>query len=135
MTWGRSSCVGPTRSVGMKQCRDMRGEPVPKAIDDFIDEMLGLVGVSFHLELQFRNGSANEGVFWSALLLQAKAKCVQAEANFQQEEANEETSHTPLVSTQGIVGKGGTIDMKLDRLESWYAARDDAANRVSILAR
>ena len=74
-------------------------------------------------------------MLWGALLLQAKANCVHAEANVQQAKANEETSHNLLISApEGIFGKGGTIDLKPDRLQSWYVARDDAANGVSIVA-
>ena len=77
---------------------------------------------------------ANEGVHWGALLLQAKANCAHAEANLQQAKANEETSHGVFMSTQGSFGEKGTIDLESDRLESWYAARDDGANGVSIAA-
>ena len=54
------------------------------------------------------------------------------EANLQEAKANEETSHNLLMSTQGIFGKEGTIDLEPDRLESLFVARDDAANGVSI---
>ena len=69
---------------------------MPKAIDDFIDELLGMSGMSESMGQ--RNGSAREGVLWGALLLQARANCTQAEASLQQAKANEELSHNLLMS-------------------------------------
>ena len=55
------------------------GVQVPKAIDDFIDELLGMSGM---LEsMGQRVGTASDGTIWGALLLQARANCVYAEAN------------------------------------------------------
>ena len=106
---------------------------MPKAIDEFIEELLGMSGMPLHPEPKgYRDGSAREGMLWGALLLQARANCAQAEANLQQAKANEETSHNLLMSIQSTLGKESTIDLEPDRLESWYAAREDAANVVNI---
>ena len=93
------------------------GAQVPKAIDDFIDELLGMSGMSESMGQ--RVGSANEGVMWGAVLLQARASCTQAGANLQQARANEVLSQNLLRSTQSVFGKEGTIDLEADRLESW----------------
>ena len=101
------------------------GVQVPKAIDDFIDELLGMSGMSESKGQ--RVGSASDGVIWGALLLQARANCTQAEANLQQARANEALSQSLLRSTQSVFDKEVTVDLEPDRLESWYAARGDAA--------
>ena len=57
--------------------------------------------------------SAGDGVIWGALLLQA--------------EANLALSQSLLRCTQSVFDKEVTVDLEPDRLESWYAARGDAA--------
>ena len=49
--------------------QEVGGGHVPKAIDDFIDELLDMSGMSE--SIGHRDGSAREGV-WGALLLQAR---------------------------------------------------------------
>ena len=84
-----------------------RRKQVPKTIDDFIDESLGMSGMSE--SMGHRDGSAREGVLWGALLLEAKTNCTQAEAN-------EELSHNLLMCFHSVFGTEGTIDLEPDRL-------------------
>ena len=65
-----------------------------------------------------------DGVPWDALLKQAQANLAQARAN-------EETSRAMHLLTQRMPSQGAIV-MVPDRFESWYAARDDPANGVSI---
>ena len=102
---------------------------MPKAIDDFIDELLDMSGMT--KSIAHRDGSAREGV-WGALPLQARANCTQSEANLLLARANEVLSQNLLNCTQGAFDKESTIGLEPDRLESWHAVQGDAADGCSI---
>ena len=74
--------------------------------------------------------SVSEGVFWETLLLQAKANFAQADANLSQARANEVTSRRLHDQTWGWLRRQCAADVEPDRLESWYAAKDDAIDGV-----
>ena len=78
------------------------------------------------------HSSASAGVFWETLLLQAKANFAQAEANLSQARANEVTSRKLHDQTWGWLSRQCAADVEPDRLESWYAAKDDAIDGVII---
>ena len=88
VTKGREICAETRRPAGKTV---LRLEPVPEAIDEFIEELFGLPGIMLHREPGLRDGSANEGMLLGVLLVQAKVNCAQAETNLQQAKANEET--------------------------------------------
>ena len=57
---GQGGLISVARADG-KNSRDLGGDPVPKAIDEFIDGLSGLSGMSLHLEpKEHRDGSARE---------------------------------------------------------------------------
>ena len=65
-------------------------------------------------------------------MLQAKANFAQAEANLSQARANEVTSRKLHDQTWGRLSRQCAADVEPDRLESWYAAKDDAIDGVII---
>ena len=64
--------------------------------------------------------SSGDGRVWDALLSQARA--------------NEALSRALLDCTKCMVNGEGAVDLELDRLESWFAANDDAEVGVSVAA-
>ena len=116
-----------------KQSRDLGEEPLPNAIDEFIEELLGLLGTTLHWEPKgaWRWECNRRGCCGVPSCCRRKP-IARRPKRLQQAKANEETPQNLLMSTQSIFGKEGTIDLEADPLESWCAVWDDAANGVCI---